>query len=236
MRRKTVCRGVALWMLGGFLVWGILGTSPQVCARVATLITTGTTVIVEGNLARARDVAITNGKRNALEEAVRSLIPEPVAFENYEIINDHIYQHYQRFIDTFRILSEKSRDTLYEATLETTVAVEKLKRALVSLGLIEEDQVSETSHFRLCISGVTCPACVETLKQHIQDEMDRIEEVSLYAIRPGEFTLNIAYKGDIGSFRDALLLGRFEGFRLDQEDMGEESLRVWMVVTESEDG
>jgi hypothetical protein len=236
MRRKAVCRGIALWMLGGFLAWGILGNSPQVCARVAILITTGTTVIVEGNLARARDVAITNGKRNALEEAVRSLIPEPVAFENYEVINDHIYQHYQRFIDTFRILSEKSRDTLYEVTLESTVAVEKLKRTLVSLGLIEEDQVSETSHFRLCISGVTCPACVETLKQHIQDEMDRIEEVSLYAIRPGEFTLNIAYKGDIGSFRDALLLGRFEGFRLDQEDMGEESLRVWMVVTESEDG
>jgi len=236
MRRKAACRGMALWLLGGLFAWGILGNSPQVCARVVTLITMGTTVVVEGNLARARGVAITNGKRNALEEAVRSLIPELVAFENYERINDHIYQHDQRFIDTFRILSENSRETLYEVTLESTVAVEKLKTTLVNLGLIEEDQVSETSHFRLCISGVTCPACVEALRQYIQEEMNRIEEASLYAIRPGEFTLNIVYKGNIGSFRDALLFRRFEGFRLDQEEIGEESLRVWMVVTESEDG
>lgn len=236
MRRKAGWCGLVLWMLGGLTAWGILGNCPQVCARMVTLITMGTTVVVEGNLARARNVAITNGKRNALEEAVRSLIPESLVFENYEMINDHIYQHHQRFIDTFRILSEKSRDTLYEVTLESTVATERLQRTLVRLGLIEEDQVSEISHFQLCVLGVTCPACVETLQQHMRDEMDGVEAVSLYAIRPGEFTLKIAYKGDIESFRDALLFGHFEGFRLDPEEIGEEILRVWMVVTESQDG
>ena len=235
MRQKVVCRGVVFWVLGGFLAWELLGGCPQTCARVLTLMTTGTTIILEGNLARARNVAIANGKRNALEIAVKSLIAESIAFENYEMINDHVYQHHERFIDTFRILSEKSRDTVYEVILESTVALGKVKMTLVDLGLIEDYQVSEPSRFQLHISGVSCPGCLKTLREHIQNEMEGVEDVSLYAIRPGQFTLNILYRGDIESFREVLLARRFDDFRLDQEDLGQKDLQVLMVVTESED-
>jgi hypothetical protein len=226
---------VAFWVLGGFLAWAFLGVCPQADARVLTLMTTGTTIILEGNLARARNVAIANGKRNALEIAVKSLIAESIAFENYEMINDHVYQHHERFIDTFRILSEKSRETVYEVILESTVALGKVKMTLVDLGLIEDYQTSEPVRFQLHISGVSCPGCLKALREHIQDEMEGVEDVSLYAIRPGAFTLNILYRGDMESFRDALLARRFDDFRLDPEDFGQRDLQVLMVVTESED-
>jgi hypothetical protein len=235
MRQKVVCWGVVFWVLAAYLAWGFLGGCPKACARVLTLMTTGTTIILEGNLARARNVAIANGKRNALEVAVKSLVAESVAFDNYEMINDHIYQHHERFIDTFRILSENSRNTVYEVTLESTVAVGKLKTTLVNLGLIEDYQGREPSRFQLRVSEVSCAGCLESLSEYIQRELEGVDDVSLYSIRPGEFTLNILYRGDIGNFQEALLAKRFDNFRLDQAEASQADLQVVMVVTESED-
>jgi hypothetical protein len=199
-------------------------------------VTAGRTIILEGNLAQARNMAIANGKRSALEEGVRELIPESALFENYEIINENIYHRHERFIDTFRILSETPRENIYEVTLESVVSMEKLKNTLVSLGLMEEDIGSDYSRFKLEISGVSCPACFRTLKEYLQNKMEGVEEVSLYSIRPGKFTLDIVYRGEPEIFRDAIISQGFQDFRLDLEGMHEENLRVLMVLIHVEEG
>ncbi len=236
MMRKSECRGVALLLLLGILT----AFSPWLCAqtlgRILTLVTRGTTIILEGNVARARNMAITNGKRNALEVAVRELISEDVVFDNYDIINENIYQQHERFIDTYRILSESSRENIYEVNLESTVAIGKLRETFVTLGLIEEESRTEQSRFRLEILGVSCSPCFKALKEYLQNEMEGIEELSLYSISPGRFTLNVAFGGDIETFRDALTSRSFERFRLDPEGIGENQLRVLMVLTQLEDG
>ncbi len=234
MTGKSACRSVALLILFGILVGGFPGLSPRAFGKTQTVVTAGTTLILEGNLARARNVAIANGKRNALETAVRGLISEDVANENYDVINQHIYQRQERFIDTYRILSETSRGNVYEATLETDVAVEKLRMALVTLGLLEEEPGTAWSRFRLEIGGVSCPSCFRALKAHLSDEVDGVEELSLYSIRPGVFTLDVVFKGDIETFRDALMSMTLEDFHLDLEGMDEGYLQVRMVLTHPE--
>lgn len=236
MTRKAACRSIALSLLLGLLVVGLPWPMAQASGRTMTLMTAGTTIVLEGNLARARNMAIANGKRNALEEAVRALVPASVVFENYDIINENIYQQYERYIDTYRILAETSRGNIYEVTLESTVAVEKLKKTLVGLRLMEEDLESEWSHFRLKILEVSCASCFRALKEYIQNEMEGVEEVSLDSISPGRFTLDIVFRGDIEAFRDALTSRNFEDFRLDPEEMDEEQLRVLMVLNQPEDG
>ena len=236
MTRKAACRSIALSLLLGLLVGGLPWPMAQASGRTMTLMTAGTTIVLEGNLARARNMAIANGKRNALEEAVRALVPASVVFENYDIINENIYQQYERYIDTYRILAETSRGNIYEVTLESTVAVEKLKKTLVDLRLMEEDLESEWSHFRLKILEVSCASCFRALKEYIQNEMEGVEEVSLDSISPGRFTLDIVFRGDIEAFRDALTSRNFEDFRLDPEEMDEEQLRVLMVLNQPEDG
>lgn len=236
MTRKAACRSIAVSLLLGLLVGGLPWPMAQASGRTMTLMTAGTTIVLEGNLARARNMAIANGKRNALEEAVRALVPASVVFENYDIINENIYQQYERYIDTYRILAETSRGNIYEVTLESTVAVEKLKKTLVGLRLMEEDLESEWSHFRLKILEVSCASCFRALKEYIQNEMEGVEEVSLDSISPGRFTLDIVFRGDIEAFRDALTSRSFEDFRLDPEEMDEEQLRVLMVLNQPEDG
>ncbi|NIQ38044.1 MAG: hypothetical protein GTN81_05595 [Proteobacteria bacterium] len=236
MTVKAVSRGIALFVLLGI----VMGFSPQFLAeafgRVLALTTAGSTIILEGNVARARDVAIANGKRNALEVAIMEMVPEGVVFENYDVINQQIYQRNDRFIDTYRILSERTRENIYEVTLETAVVVERLKRALVTLGLLEEDLTIERSRFQLMILEVSCAPCFNDVKEYLQNDMDGVEEVFLYAISPGRFTLDILFKGDIESFSRGLLSKDFENFRLDPDEIIEDSLRVFMVVTQPEEG
>jgi len=235
MRRTASGWGVALCVLLWILAVFLPGLSSQAVGRTLTMMSSGTTIVLEGNLARARNVAIANGKRNALEAAVTELISEGVALENYDIINQNVYLQHEYFIDTYRILSETSRENLYEVSLESVVAAEKLKNTLVGLGLIEEDLRSDLSHFQLNVLEVSCSPCFKTLHEYLQDEMEGVEAVSLYAISPGRFTLDIVFRGDIEGFQDALTSTVFGTFRLDPEEMDEEHLRVVMVLIQSED-
>ena len=220
-----------LGLMAGFL----LGSGVQAVGTTVTLMTAGTTIVLEGNLARARSVAIANGKRNALELAVNELIHEGVALENYDMINRNIYHRHEVFIDTYRILAETSRGDIYEVTLESVVAMEKLRTTLVDLGLMEEELFSELSYFRLIVSDVSCSPCLKTLKAYLQDEMAGVQKVSLYSISPGVFTLNVAFRGGIEEFRYVLTSTFFEGFRLDTNEMDESALWVQMVLPQPED-
>lgn len=235
MMRRALSRIVVVLLFPGLLTAFFSGFIEQAFGRVLTMTTAGSTIILEGNLARARNMAIVNGKRNALEAAVMELIPESAVFENYEVINKNIYQRSERFIDTYRILSERSRENVYEVNLESRVVVEKLRETLVTLGLLEEDQWIEQSRFRLKISGVSCSPCLRAVKEYLENEMEGVKEVSLYAISPGRFTLDIVFRGDMGTFQFALVSKDFENFRLDPEGMDAEDLRVVMVLTHSED-
>jgi hypothetical protein len=178
------------------------------------LTTTGTTIILEGNMARARNMAIANGKRHALEEAVRQFVTEAVAQANYEVLNRNIYLEQEYLIDTFRILSETSRGKVYEVVIESAVSVENLKRTLVALDLVEQDREAELTRFKLEVSGVSCSPCLRALREYLGGEMEGVEEVSLHSIRPGSFTLDIVFKGNTEAFRDSLGLKTFERFRL----------------------
>ncbi|MBW2056017.1 MAG: hypothetical protein JRJ26_00820 [Deltaproteobacteria bacterium] len=234
MRDKAVYLCVALALMLGLPAGRAAGLDTS--GRTMTLMTTGTTIVIEGNLARARSMAIANGKRNALEAAVRELIPETLALENYDLINQEIYQSSGRFIDTFRILSETTRENIYEVNLESTVAVERLRKTLVNLGLIEEEPGGAVCRFRFEVSGVSCAACITKLRNYLEKGMESVERVSLYSISPGRFTFRVVLRGDMEAFRDALISESFEDFRLDPEGMSEGVLRLAMVPYSSQEG
>jgi hypothetical protein len=151
------------------------------------------------------------------------------------MINRNVYHRHEVFIDTYRILAETSRGDIYEVTLESVVALEKLRTTLVDLGLMEEELSSELSYFRLIVSDVSCSPCLKALKAYLQDEMAGVQKVSLYSISPGVFTLNVVFRGGIEEFRYVLTSTFFESFRLDTNEMDESHLWVQMVLPQPED-
>lgn len=235
MRQRVLWEGSFLCLLIGLLAGLFVGSGVRAVGRTLTLVTEGTTLVFEGNLARARNVAIANGKRNAVETAVKELIPEAVALENYDLMNQNIYQRPEDFIDTFRILSEASEENIYRVTVESVVAIGKLRETLADLGLVDKEVESDLTHFRLEVLGVSCPGCLEALEDYIRQKMGGVEEVSLYSISPGVFTLDVLFRGTLEAFGDALTGAYFENFRLDPEAIDRDRLRVVMVLIQRQD-
>ncbi len=96
----------------------------------------GMAAIKNNNTAMARDLAIQNALRIAVEQAVGTMIASETAIENYQVLSDSIYAKTQGYIQNYRITSEKSVDNLYQVIIQARAAKGKLKNDLMALGLL----------------------------------------------------------------------------------------------------
>ncbi len=96
----------------------------------------GLAAVVGGNSAIARDQAVNDAQRKAVEQAVGTMISSQTVMENYEVLSDSIYSRTQGYIQNYRIVSEKQEGNLYYTTISANVATGELKNELSALGLL----------------------------------------------------------------------------------------------------
>ena len=84
----------------------------------------------------ARDKAIDNAQRNAVEKAVGVMITSTTAVENYQVKLDQILSESKGFINSYRILSEMREGDAYKVVLEADVGIGKLKDRMAAVDLI----------------------------------------------------------------------------------------------------
>lgn len=89
-----------------------------------------------GNDALARDAAVEDAKRKAVEQAVGSMVSSDTVVENYQIIQDNVYTKTQGYIRNYSVLSESHTPELYNVTIRATVAVGSIKNDLDAIGLL----------------------------------------------------------------------------------------------------
>ena len=103
---------------------------------VVSTTTEGVGVIKDGNKAVARDQAIRDGLRIAVEQAVGTMVASETLVQNYEVLRDQIYSKTQGYIKDYTLIDEKEEGTLYRVTLKAQVARENLENDLMALGLL----------------------------------------------------------------------------------------------------
>jgi hypothetical protein len=96
----------------------------------------GAGVVINNDLALARDNAINDSLRKAVEQAVGTVISSETVVQNYEVINDSIYAKSQGYIQNYQILNEKVSDGLYRVTIRATVSMGSIKDDLRALGFL----------------------------------------------------------------------------------------------------
>ena len=110
-----------------------------VSAGASTIVSTtaeGVGVINSGNKAVARDQAVRDGLRIAVEQAVGTMVASETLVQNYEVLRDHIYSKTQGYIKDYTIIDEKEEGSLYRVTLKARVASENLENDLMALGVL----------------------------------------------------------------------------------------------------
>jgi len=91
---------------------------------------------VQGNPAIARDGAVQDALRKAVEQAVGTMVSSETLVENFQVVRDNIYNKSQGYVKAYKIVKESPGKDLYAVTISATVSTENLKNDLGALGLL----------------------------------------------------------------------------------------------------
>ncbi|NPA80411.1 MAG: hypothetical protein GXO29_05130 [Thermotogae bacterium] len=103
---------------------------------VKEVIAEGVASYEEGRKDVARDRAVKDALRKAVEQAVGTFISSETVVENYEVLKDRILSKSEGYVSEYRILREKEEDGLYRVLVRAKVKTGELKRDLQAMGIL----------------------------------------------------------------------------------------------------
>lgn len=106
---------------------------PAMAADVEQVEVTGQAAIFDDDKAQARDKAIDDALRKAVESAVGTMISSETITENYQLLSDRIYSQAEGYVKKYKILDEKDEDNVYIVEIRAQVAVGAVASDLESL-------------------------------------------------------------------------------------------------------
>jgi hypothetical protein len=104
--------------------------------QVQTITAEGVGVVIGGDRAIARDQAINDALRKAVEQAVGTMVSSETMVQNFQTLSDRIYTQTQGYIQNYRILSENPGPDVHQVTIQATVALGELEKDLQALGFL----------------------------------------------------------------------------------------------------
>ena len=87
----------------------------------------GVATILQGNTDIARDKAIVDAQRKAVEQAVGVLMSSESIVENYELLSDRILTQSARYIKSYQILDEEKDGKEYRVRIQADIGLGDLK-------------------------------------------------------------------------------------------------------------
>ena len=95
-----------------------------------------------GDRAAARDAAISDALRKAVEQGVGTYITSNTTVEQMMLVEDRIYSESRGFVESYDILSEGEKDGVYAVKIRARVSMGKLKDELAAIGIIMEKKLN----------------------------------------------------------------------------------------------
>ncbi len=126
------------------LCWLMLaGLNPAL--QAAEVEASGAATIYGSNTASARDQALKNALRQAVEQGVGTLIDSNTLAVNYEVIRDEIYSSSQGYVTEYEILQEgvSSDGTSFEVRIRAQVSEGKIEDKLTALRILHQKMGSK---------------------------------------------------------------------------------------------
>jgi hypothetical protein len=94
------------------------------------------TGMADGTTAKARDEAVDDALRSAVEQAMGSYVSSETLVENMILIEDRIYSETRGYIKSYEVLKEKTDGGAYQVKISAVVKTGKLAGDLESIGLL----------------------------------------------------------------------------------------------------
>lgn len=102
----------------------------------AVIAAEGIAVVEKGDVGGARDRALDDALRKAVEQTVGTLVESETIVQNFALLNDSIYTRARGFIRSYKITGEKQEGPLYRVAVHAIVARDAVEEDLRALGLL----------------------------------------------------------------------------------------------------
>ena len=135
MRGKRNLIRKSLIQLGAlFLIFVIpAGSGFAQHESVKTIVSVG---MAGGKSPQARDIAINDALRNAVEQGVGTYISSETTVEQMTLVEDRIYSESRGYIKSYEVIDEGVKEGIYQVKISAVVKMEQLADDLESIGLL----------------------------------------------------------------------------------------------------
>lgn len=95
---------------------------------------------ITGAMDIARDQAIRDGLRKAVEQGVGSFISAETRVQNFQLLSDRIYAQASGYVASYRVISETQEGGVYRVVLRAKVKRDKIENDLQAIGILLSEQ------------------------------------------------------------------------------------------------
>jgi len=131
-----VCAGLVTCLL---LVAPLSLVSTQSDEASRPLVVTGSGPAPSREVADARDLALREALRSAVEQTVGRLLPAQRIVRYYPLLGERIFDRSMTYVQDYQIVHETKGPQLYRVTVQTTLHMDRLRQDLQQLGLFLTD-------------------------------------------------------------------------------------------------
>ncbi len=132
--RIFFCKGGGLAAVA--LALSLVFVSGRLFAETITV--TGEAAIIQGNVDSAKEAALLDAFRKAVEQGVGTLIAADTLVQNYRVIDDNIFTKARGYVKGWEILSEYSLGDRYKMDVRCDVSSESIEEDLIALNILQE--------------------------------------------------------------------------------------------------
>jgi hypothetical protein len=111
----------------------LIASVPVFAEDVQTVESKGEAAILNNDKAMARDKALEDAQRKAVESAVGTMISSETVTENYQLISDRILSKADGYVRKFKITNERAEENVYIVEISAEVTTGKLSSDLDGL-------------------------------------------------------------------------------------------------------
>jgi len=122
------------------LLSSVFWVSPSYSQQITTITVEGIGAVVKGDLAIAKDNALNDALRKAVEQAVGTLVQAQTLVDKYQLISDEIYTKSQGYIKKYAIISERPdiNQGILRINIQADVSIGDIRNDLNAIGLLIE--------------------------------------------------------------------------------------------------
>lgn len=222
-RRRVMCWGIIL-MLSLFLTGTLEAVAQTSAPPSKTFLVVGTSLVQKESLNAAKESAIANCKRTAVEQMTAELLPLEMLVQHFSAINTVIYSQADKFIQYYKMLNELRQGNQYRVLVQAKVSGQMIQERLRSAGILSAD-ARPVTQLSLTVLGTDNLSSFVLFRSSL-NKLEGVEAVNIQEILPNQTTLAVGYRGTAGAFAEALLKEQHDGFTTRVYQESEKSFRI----------